>query len=75
MDEEQQYLQEMERFDDLSFDSSITEEQFYESFKKMCLNYNDSSMVPYLVCVSLIAEEMPMESYYLQALLYVYGSY
>lgn len=75
MDEEQQYLQEMERFDDLSFDSSITEEQFYESFRKMCLNYNDSSSVPYLVCASLIAEEMPMELYYLQALLEVYGSY
>lgn len=75
MDEEQQYLQEMERFDDLSFDSSITEEQFYESFRKMCLNYNDSSSVPYLVCASLIAEEVPMELYYLQALLEVYGSY
>ena len=75
MDEQQQYLQEMEWFDDLSFDSSITEEQFYESFRKMCLNYNNTSIVPYLVCVSLIAEEMPMESYYLQALLYVYGWY
>lgn len=75
MNEEQQYLQEMERFDDLSFDSSITEEQFFEFFRKMCLSYNNTSIVPYLVCVSLIAEEMPMESYYLQALLYVYGWY
>ena len=75
MDEQQQYLQEMERFDDLSFDSSITEEQFFEFFRKMCLSYNNTSRVPYLVCVSLIAEEMPMESYYLQALLYVYGWY
>ena len=62
------------KFYEMMKDHSLTENDYYDAFIKMCYNYNEHSIIPYSVLHELIfSDKIPMESYYLEAFMYVYG--
>ena len=73
MDGLDMFDEDIDKFLDMSVDFSLTQEDYYGEFSKMCLKYLESSIIPYLLCRELIIEEYPCEKYYMQMLMKVYS--
>lgn len=73
MDGLDMFDEDIDKFLDMSVDFSLTQEDYYDEFSKMCLKYLESSIIPYLLCRELIIEEYPCEKYYMQMLMKVYS--
>ena len=56
-------------------DDNYKDEDYYEAFKKICLNYGDKSIEPYCLYMDIINEEIPCEKYYMRMLMDVYSDY
>ena len=67
----EQYIEILE---DMNEDfTSYREEDFYNKFCEMKLSCNERSYLPYNLYCYILEQNLPMESYYLQALLDVYA--
>lgn len=55
--------------------ASYEEADFYDAFSNMCLKYSGSSYDAYNLYCYILQNNIPMESYYLQALMDVYAYY
>lgn len=71
MDKFEKDIEILNRMND-EFDSH-EEADFYHTFSKMRLKYSGSSFDPYNLFCYILEENLPMESYYLQALMDVYA--
>lgn len=75
MDDEIRFEQEWEKFTDMLDDWNLTPEDYYKTFSDMCINYDNTSCVPYSICNVLIDDEFLCEEYYMQMLMDVYSYY
>ncbi len=56
-------------------EANYKDEDYYEVFRKICLNYGDKSIEPYCLFIDIINEEIPCEKYYMRMLMDVYSDY
>lgn len=69
------FIDDIEVFNNMLDDYTLTEEDYYNKFVEICDRYNEHSIEPYNLFCYLLEDEIPMESYYLQALMDVYSFY
>lgn len=65
----------MEIFEEMLDDYSLREKDYFDVFIKMCDKYNEHSYEPYDLFCEVFQEEIPFETYYLEALMYIYSMY
>ena len=75
MDDLTRFNMEWEKFTNMLDNWDLTPEDYYKAFSDMCINYDNTSCVPYSICNVLIDDEFPCEEYYMQMLMDVYSDY
>lgn len=75
MDDSIRLEEEWRTFTDMLDDWDLAPEDYYKAFSDMCINYDNTSCVPYSICSVLIEDEFPCEEYYMQMLMDVYSDY
>lgn len=68
-------MDDVEIFRNMLDDYTLTEKDYYNKFTKICEKYNEHSFEPYDLFCEILEDEIPMETYYLQALMDVYSYY
>lgn len=66
-------MDEIDIFMEMLDDYTLKEEDYYDAFLKMCKRYDEQSLEPYHLFCDVLEEEIPLEPYYLQALMDVYS--
>ena len=75
MDDSIRFEEEWRTFTDMLDDWDLASEDYYKALSDMCINYDNTSCVPYSICSVLIEDEFPCEEYYMQMLMDVYSDY
>lgn len=75
MDDSIRFEEEWRTFTDMLDDWDLAPEDYYKAFSDRCINYDNTSCVPYSICSVLIEDEFPCEEYYMQMLMDVYSDY